>query len=527
LCEVCQAIANTSESVSGLSADCPASALDSGTSRGDTVITVSFVGSGNTANAIDGELTSEGWSSYEKQQFMAALATISNYVNLTFVETTDPNADFQLVLDDFGGSNTLGYFYMYNVVGYTGSTAGYFNSTGAGWNENGGLEAGGTGFSTIIHEALHGLGLDHPHDGDSILNGLEDYTNDYYYPFGYLGDYDLNQEVYTIMSYNGGYDGAPASDFYNDGAAGSPMALDIAILQEIYGANTTYNSGDNVYEIPDNDDAWISIWDTGGDDTVSYSGTKDVTIDLREATLLYEVGGGGFISAADGVAGGYTIANGAVIENASGGSGDDSLIGNDANNTLSGNGGVDTIDGGSGNDTLLGNSGGDIVSSTEGTNTIYGGSGFDDLNGGSDADTIFGGSGDDDITGGDGDDTLYGGRGDDTIEGGAGADIIIGGMGADTLIGSDLGDPDGDIDTFVFNAMSDSFDGNADTIIDFEAGIDQIDLSALGISGTDVTLSISDGDTTVRIDSNGDGVNDMEILLTGTVLTDTSDFVGL
>ncbi|SFR56043.1 Hemolysin-type calcium-binding repeat-containing protein [Yoonia tamlensis] len=499
----------------------PVSTLDSGNSRGDAVITVSFVTSGNTANAIGGERTSEGWSNYEKQQFMAALATISNYVNLTFVETTNVNADFQLVLDDFGNSsNTLGYFYMHQTQNYTGSTAGYFNSNNnAGWNTTGGLEAGGLAYSTIIHEALHGLGLDHPHDGNGVLQGLEGHTGDPSYPFGFYGDYGLNQEVYTIMSYNAGYNGAPAANGINNGGAASPMALDIAMLQEIYGANTTYNSGNNYYDIPDNDDAWVSIWDTGGTDTIRYSGSKDVTIDLREATLQYEAGGGGFISAADGVAGGYTIANGAVIENATGGSGDDTLIGNDVNNTLTGNGGTDTIDGGAGNDTLYGNSGGDIVSSGEGANTIYGGSGFDNLDGGDGVDTIFGGSGNDSIYGHDGNDNLYGGRGNDIINGGADDDTIIGGMGADTLTGG------AGADTFVFNAMSDSFAATRDEITDFTAGVDEIDLSAFGITSAEVTLDASGGNTTVHIDSNDDGIDDMAILITGVELANTNDFI--
>ncbi|MDO6591259.1 hypothetical protein DS901_00420 [Loktanella sp. D2R18] len=533
MCEVCQALADTTESVSGLSADCPASTLDSGTYRGDNVVTIYFVQDGDDANAADeiydtsgsDEMESEGWSDEEIEQFMKAVATISNYIDVTFEESSDPDADFQVVLDDneFSSSGALGYFYLPSYAGDNSSVMGAFNSNGLGWNEDGGLEAGGLGYSTIIHEALHGLGLAHPHDGDSILNGLVEGAS----PFGEYGDYDLNQGIYTIMSYNDGLYTTPAG--LNEGNSATPMALDIAILQEIYGANTTYNSGDNVYEIPDNDDAWISIWDTGGEDTISYSGTKDVTIDLREATLIYAEGGGGYISGADGVAGGYTIANGAVIENAIGGSGDDTLIGNGADNELTGNGGNDELvggtgdddlDGGSDDDTLYGDSGSDDATVSSGNNTIYGGSGFDDLDGGSGVDTIFGGSGDDNISGGGDDDTLYGGRGDDDINGDAGADTIIGGMGADTLTGG------AGADTFVFNAMSDSFVGNGDTIVDFENGSNTIDLSAFGITSAEVTLNTSSGNTTVLIDSNGDGTDDMAILLTGTTSVDVAnDFI--
>jgi hypothetical protein len=527
----------------------PVDTLISGNERTDTAVSVYFVPNGVSRDGI----TSEGWTATERAQFMAALATIEAVANITFTESSDPNADFQVVLDDnellaSDGAGLLGYFYFPSG---SGTSVGVFNGSGYGWDTNG-LQEGGLGFSTIVHEALHGLGLAHPHDGQTILAGLDQtVAGASGYPFGEYGDFDLNQAVYTIMSYNAGLNTAQSGS-NNFGDAAGPMALDIAALQEMYGANTSYNNGTNTYIIPDtntggDDTAWVSIWDTGGIDTMIYSGSDDVVIDLRQATLEYEVGGGGYISAADGIAGGYTIANGVIIENATGGSGNDTLTGNSADNVLIGNGGNDdligaggvdnltggagndtvtggtgddNIDGGTNNDTLYGDSGSDDVQTSGGINTIYGGSGFDDLDGGSGVDTIFGGSGDDNISGGGSGDTLYGGRGDDDINGDGGADTIVGGMGADTLTGG-AGD-----DTFVFNAMSDSFIGNADTIDDFGNGTDKIDLSALDISDLDVSLSTSGGDTTVLIDSNGDGTDDMAILLTGTTSIDVAnDFI--
>ena len=537
-------------------ASTPVDTLDSGSERTDTAtpITVYFVPAGQSRD----EVTAEGWTSTERAQFMAALASISAVANVTFVETTDPNADFQLVLDDNEllareGAGLLGYFYYPNGPA---PSVGVFNGSGYGWDTNG-LQAGGVGFSTIVHEALHGLGLGHPHDGENVLNGLD--QNDPDFPFGQYGDFDLNQAVYTIMSYNSGYNGAPSNSFDYGDAAG-PMALDIAALQKLYGANTTYASGNDTYEMPDSNSAnsgtgWLSIWDTGGIDTISYSGATAVTIDLRPATLQYEIGGGGFISAADGIAGGYTIANGVEIENATGGSGNDTLIGNNANNTLTGNNGNDeiiggagnddliggngndtahggssddTIDGGANNDTLYGNSGGDTVETASGINTIYGGSGYDVLQGGTGIDTIYGGSGNDTISGGGGADNLSGGRGHDAIDGGGGGDQITGGLGADT---------------FIFHAISDSFVGTQDTITDFAIGLDVIDLSTidanLGTSGDqaftfvdaagnnagEVWLSETGGDTFVFIDQNGDGIADMGITLLAVSGLTESDFI--
>ncbi|WP_394178766.1 M10 family metallopeptidase C-terminal domain-containing protein [Yoonia maritima] len=546
----------------------PVGTLDSGTQRADTdePITVYFVPDGSRRDNV----TSEGWTAYEREQFMAALASISAVANVTFVETSNQYADFQVVKDEDelyaeSGDTLLGYFY-YPFYDY--SSEGVFNGRGLGWDTNG-LQPGGLGYSTIIHEALHGLGLAHPHDGDSILPGLDPSDRDY--PFYYYGDYGLNQSVYTVMSYNSGYNGSP-SNSYDYGEAMGPMALDIAALQALYGANTTHASGNDNYELPGSNSAnsgtgWLAIWDTGGEDTISYSGTSAVTIDLRPATLQYEVGGGGFISAADGIAGGYTIANGVIIENATGGSGNDNLIGNDVANTLTGNNGsddlsgkdgddvlnggngrdnlfggagndelnggngndtarggigADQINGGANDDTLHGDSGSDTIEATAGTNNLYGGSGYDTLTGGSGVDTIFGGSGNDVILGGGGNDQLHGGRGDDSINGGNGDDAISGDMGQDTLTGG------AGADTFIFTSASDSWATSADTINDFEVGIDAIDLSGINadLSATDALVLSDDGvDTRIEIDRDLDGTAEMVILVIGTTGLTTGDFI--
>ncbi|MFQ1701963.1 M10 family metallopeptidase C-terminal domain-containing protein [Loktanella agnita] len=521
----------------------PVATLDSGNSLSGSEISVYFVRNGERANAISGEVRSYGWSDDEERQFMAALTTISQYVNLTFIETNDRNADFQVVAANLGDRGLLGYFYQPPRSDYSGALMGAFNTGGYGWNTTGGLEAGGLGYSTIIHEALHGLGLDHPHDGSRILNGLNPSLSNF--PFGDYGDFGLNQSVYTVMSYNDGWSQNQASDWENDGNAATPMALDIAILQEIYGANTTHNNGDDTYILTDTDDAWVAIWDTGGTDTIRYDGNKDTVIDLREATLQYEIGGGGFISAADGVAGGFTIANGAEVENATGGAGDDILIGNAADNLLNGGFGDDMIKGGTGNDTingdqdddtLSGGSGSDTITTTSGTNTIYGGSGFDTLQGGTGADMIHGGSGNDTIDANGGNDAIYGGRGNDQIDGGSGRDVISGGLGADTMTGG------AGADTFVFIAVSESIAQNSDTITDFDQGTDKIDFSALDADPTtsgnqtldmvqsftgdvgQLRLDVAGGDTTILVDRNGDGVAEMEIFAQGATLT-ASDFI--
>ena len=86
------------------------------------------------------------------------------------------------------------------------------------------------------------------------------------------------------------------------------------------------------------------------------SGSSNAAIDLRAATLDYEVGGAGFVSYNANAKGGFTIANGVVIENAKGGGGTDTIIGNDTNNIIYGGSGAgvkDTLTGNRGIDTFV------------------------------------------------------------------------------------------------------------------------------------------------------------------------------
>ncbi|MFC6655130.1 DUF5801 repeats-in-toxin domain-containing protein [Roseibium salinum] len=113
-----------------------------------------------------------------------------------------------------------------------------------------------------------------------------------------------------------------------------------------------------------------------------------------------------------------------------------------------------------------GTSGNDILNGTSGNDVLIGGAGNDTLDGGAGEDTLDGGAGNDILNGGASDDTLVGGFGEDTL---------AGGLGTDTLWGGELnGTGDGAVDTFVID------DATATDIIgDFEAGIDEVDLSAL------------------------------------------------
>ena len=333
-------------------------------------ITVYFAQAGEVYDGV----TSEGWTNRRINDVMAALDHFTDYIDVSFTRVMSPTgATFKLLTDTLGGS-VLGYFYPPDQGSLAG--IGVFGSDGFGWS-NPGLQQGGFGWITLIHEFGHGLGLAHPHDtggGSTVLDGVGN--------SGDRGDFDLNQGVYTTMSYLDGWQLAPWGQVSGAsfGYQGTVMALDIALLQLKYGANTTHNVGNDNYFLPTANSAgtfWSSIWDTGGgQDTINgKNATTDVVIDLRPATLMDEEGGGGFLSYMYGIWGGFTIANGVEIERAIGSSHNDTLIGNDLDNILLGLGGSDTIDGKAGDDIIKGGGSGDTIRGGLGADKLFGGGG--------------------------------------------------------------------------------------------------------------------------------------------------------
>jgi Ca2+-binding RTX toxin-like protein len=280
--------------------------------------------------------------------FAAALQEWANVANVSFVESATPYT---------GSGSTAGYDWIETlgtldegVLGEhslpaEGTGGGTFNLD-SGFFDGSNVAFGGLGFSTFVHETGHGIGLVHPHpEGiggpwDTAFPGVSEAFD--------TGDYGLNQGPFTVMTYNSGYEevGYPLDGTF--GYEAGPGAFDIAALQYLYGANTSYHTGGDTYSLPGVNavgTGWTTIWDAAGTDTLSAAGSAlDAYVDLRAATLQHAPGGGGFVSRHGGVLGGYTIANGVVIENATGGDGDDVLVGNSASNVLNGGNGFDLAD---------------------------------------------------------------------------------------------------------------------------------------------------------------------------------------
>ncbi|GJI92648.1 DUF4214 domain-containing protein [Duganella hordei] len=214
---------------------------------------------------------------------------------------------------------------------------------------------GSYNYMSLIHELGHALGLKHPFEDGAVLDAAH-----------------ANRQ-YSVMA----YDDAPRSLFVDVTQSGSsaswksydvvpstPMLYDIAVMQYLYGANTTYHTANDTYTFDPATPFISTIWDAGGIDTISIANfTAGSLIDLQQGHYssihIPSDTGAGINWQTPPPVGTYdgtndlAIAYGAVIENATGGSGDDTLIGNSSSNRLQGNGGHNVIDGGTGTDTAV------------------------------------------------------------------------------------------------------------------------------------------------------------------------------
>lgn len=439
-------------------------------SSGGGTVTISYTAMTGYDAYLGGQTLA--WSVAELAAIDTAMSYWENVANIQFVSAASDSADVWIwkgnnaMADGALGWSEVPFYAEYGEPLYM-----FFNGRDSSWSATN-LLTGGYAFVTLVHELGHLLGLAHPHDGGLAPDGRN--FPGVTAPFGDFGDYNLNQGIFTTMSYNDGWaTGYPNHSDFSYGWQATPMALDIAAIQAIYGANMAHAAGDDVYVLPTLNQSgtyWSCIWDAGGTDAISNAGSLlAANINLTAAPLT-GANAGGFISQAYGVIGGFTIANGVVIERAYGGEGNDTLTGNAAGNLLAGNGGNDSLSGGDGDDTLVGGAGND---------RLIGGAGLDraDYSDATGAVTVSlaltsaqatGGAGSDTITqtenltGSGHADRLAGSTGANAISGGNGADTITGGAGADTLSGG-AGD-----DLFLLSALADyalgeTIDGGADS----------------------------------------------------------------
>ncbi|MEL1091146.1 M10 family metallopeptidase C-terminal domain-containing protein [Pseudomonas sp. OB66] len=383
-------------------------------------LTYSFISLGNSYFASDYSAANEYEAGYEltatqRAAATAALSTWSAVADITFRQTSDNWANV-------GDIRFGGYALMDADAAAWAYTPGDTPNAGDIWigpNTDDPSPVKGTyDFMTFVHEIGHALGLKHPFaptpgNATTMDPALDDITH-------------------TIMSYNNSYSYHPTT----------PMLLDILAIQNLYGANTMWATGNTVYSWAANQSVFETIWDAGGVDAIDGSNqAAAVRIDLNEGAFSKI---GKVFSDPDGADfnEGLAIAFGAKIENAVGSGFNDTLIGNALDNLLNGMAGADTMTGGAGNDTYIVDDAGDVVvetgSSRSEIDSVF--SYIDYTLGDNVENLTLSGAANLTATGNALNNELTGNAGDNVLDGGLGADIMTGGAGNDIYIVDNVAD---------------------------------------------------------------------------------------
>lgn len=283
---------------------------------------------------------------------------IEPLINLDFVEVADSNSDYGQIR--YLLSNGPNYAYAYTPYSTTDNNQGnpndragdiHFNPNYDHTSTTNGFQGGiGThGYTSILHETLHALGLKHPGNYNGDNSGIA--------PYVALAEDNLDN---TVMTYN--FEGAKPA---------TPMPYDILALQYLYGTNSSSNASDTVYNFTstsgyfdgvnnrgsDNNDTKLSIWDSDGIDTLDFS-----RLDFDADGYRFDLNEGGWITTSnafrsdyyqasgDSMARYYAVTNfgtrisfGVTIENAIGTSSNDTFFGNSLDNSFVGGGGIDWV----------------------------------------------------------------------------------------------------------------------------------------------------------------------------------------
>ena len=341
--------------------------------------------------------------------------------------TLSTSAKANIVVDN----EVWGEAYAQSTYDSSEYTTSVFINIGADWMDGFPVSEqwgyGSYGLQTFIHEFGHALGLNHggPYNGEGT--------------YDWDAIFNIDTYQFSVMSYftQSDYWKSEASDLY----LSSPMIADILGIKEIYG-NLAINAGNTVYgKGAATELAFTNLanYPTAGNDvpnaafTIRDTGGVDrIDFSNASAACVIDLRPGSF-SDINGYQDNVTIALGTIIEN---------CIGSVFSDTVHGNGVGNNVRGGSGNDVLNGYKGWDKLFGQAGNDFLYGGAGNDVLNGGA------------------GNDRLFGGAGNDRLTGGAGKDVFVFAKGA-----------------------------GADTITDFQDGVDRIQINIPSVKFADVSIS--------------------------------------
>ena len=233
--------------------------------EGKNVITVYFAKAGDifidedpTTPGSTETMVAKGMADWEKQAFWSALQCYENVADVVFVEVQDrAEADFKFITyigTPGAGASLLG---RMSPPDEPTMRAGPNSTPATSAGPQDGLQPGGFYFLTLIHEIGHGMGMAHPHDNgghSSVMPGVDGGTGGI---GGGLGDYrpqpgrlhgDVLQGRLADLALRPAGSGGPPTRRSTNWLGRVAEPLDIAVIQDKYGVNEDWATGNDTYD---------------------------------------------------------------------------------------------------------------------------------------------------------------------------------------------------------------------------------------------------------------------------------------
>jgi hypothetical protein len=193
----------------------------------------------------------------------SALVAWSSLAGLSWVQSPDNSS----VVGElrFGMSEVVGdgaAAHAYYPGGYVEAGDVWINPTY--WNnDGGGIPRGSFDFLVLMHEIGHALGLKHSFENAPIIPA------------------QFDSYKYTVMSYTAW---TGSGDNYASFYPTTPMYYDILAVQALYGVKA-FQAGNNVYTFNQGTTYFQTIYDSGGNDGIVFSGTRACVINLNSGAF--------------------------------------------------------------------------------------------------------------------------------------------------------------------------------------------------------------------------------------------------